>query len=292
LAAILRIAPLLLACGATLAADSVELASKDLDELSGLAVSHADAGLLWGHNDTGGGPVLFRIGPAGEDLGATMLRDVQASDWEDIAAFDDAGGPALLIADTGDNFGLRSYSTLYAVRDPGRSGEATLLWRLDFRYPDGTRDCEAVAVDPVAREILLVSKRDVPPRLYRLPLPERTPPAPQVAEFLGLVAGLPEPPTLRERLARPLGPFLPPSPTALDVARDGAAAVLVTQLNAYVYRRAPTASWAQAFARPGAVVPLPPLKQIEAAALSADGRELIVGSEGRPGRLARIALPQ
>ena len=48
---------LLLACGAALATDGVELASKDLDELSGLAVSHADGSLLWGHNDTGGGPV-------------------------------------------------------------------------------------------------------------------------------------------------------------------------------------------------------------------------------------------
>jgi len=292
LAAISRAAALLLACGAALAADGVELANPDLDELSGLAVSHADATLLWGHNDTGGGPVLFRIGPAGEDLGSTTLRDVQASDWEDIAAFDDAGGPALLIADTGDNFGLRSYSTLYAVRDPGRSGEPALLWRLDFRYPDGARDCEAVAVEPAAREILLVSKRDVPPRLYRLPLPQRTPRAPQVAEFLGLVAGLPEPPTLRERLARPLGPILPHSPTALDLARDGTAAVLVTQLNAYVYRRAPRMSWAQAFSQPPAVLALPRLGQIEAAALSPDGRELIVGSEGRPGRLARIALPQ
>lgn len=291
MAAILRVATLALACSATLAADGVELASPHIDELSGLAVSHADAGLLWGHNDTGGGPVLFRIGLAGEDLGSTTLRDVQASDWEDIAAFDDAGGPALLIADTGDNFGLRSYSTLYAVRDPGRSGEVELLWRLDFRFPDGARDCEAVAVDTVAREILLVSKRDAPPRLYRLPLPQRAPRAPQVAEFLGLVAGLPGPPTLRERLANPFYAAYLNSPSALDIVRDGTSAVLVTLVHAYLYRRASGKSWAQAFSQPPTVLPLPNLKQIEAAALSADGRELIVGSEGQPGRLARIALP-
>jgi hypothetical protein len=50
--------------------------------------------------------------------------------------------------------------------------------------------------------------------------------------------------------------------------------------------------WAQAFGGAPAVLALPDLKQVEAAALSVDGRELFVGSEGRPGRLARIALPQ
>jgi len=281
----------LLACGAALAADIFELANRDIDELSGLAVSRADPALLWGHNDTGAGPRLYRIGLHGEDLGSSHVTQVQSSDWEDIAAFEDASGPALLIADTGDNFAIRTFPTLYAVRDPGRSGVPVLLWRLDFRYPDGPRDCEAVAVDPVAREILLVSKRDSPPRLYRLPLPQRAPGIPQVAEFLGLVAGLPDLPTLRERISRPFDPIYTDSPTALDVARDGATAVLVTPRHAYVYRRGAGVSWAQAFGRPPTVLPLPALNEIEAAALSADGRELIVGSEGRPGRLAVIALP-
>jgi hypothetical protein len=287
----MRAAALLLACGAALGADTLELANPDIDELSGLAVSHADATLLWGHNDTGGGRRLYRIGLNGEDLGSVRVVGADSSDWEDIAAFDDDGGPALLIADTGDNFALRSWPALYAVRDPGRRGEPVLLWRLDFRYPDGAHDCEAVAVDPRDRAILLVTKREAPPRLYRLPLPQGAPPARQTAEFLGEVAGLPPMPTLRQRLTAPFA-FLRDSPAALDISRDGLAAVLVTGRQAYVYRRATGMDWAAALARTPVAVPLPDFKQIEAAALTKDGRELIVGSEGRPGRLARIALPQ
>ncbi len=280
-----------LTAAAAVGALGVELANPDIDELSGLAVSHADATLLWGHNDTGGGRRLFRIGLDGADLGSARIPGAQSSDWEDIAAFEDAGGPALLIADTGDNLAIRSWPSLYAVRDPGRRGEPTLLWRLDFRYPDGARDCEAVAVDPVDRVILLVSKRDERPRLYRLPLPQRPPQSPQTAEFLGEVAGVPAPPGLGRILKAPLRRF-DDSPTALDISRDGRTAVLVTPRNAYVYRRETGMDWAQTFGRPPAVVPLPEIDQIEAAALSADGRELFVGSEGRPGWLARIALPQ
>ena len=283
----MRAALLLAAAAAAASPGAVDLANPAIDELSGLAVSRADAGVLWGHNDTGAGPVLYRFGPAGEDLGSVFVKGARASDWEDLAAFEQRGVPALLVADTGDNLGVRNELTLYAVSDPGRAGPARLLWRLPFRFADGARDCEAVAVDPVGREILLVTKRDEPPRLYRLALPERTPAAPQVAEYLGDVGGLPAP-GLGERVLRPFAR----KPTALDVSRDGATAVLVTPREALVYRRAPGQGWAQAFAAPVATLELPGLPQVEAAALSADGRELIVGSEGRPGRIARIALPQ
>jgi hypothetical protein len=288
----MRGAALLLACcGPALAADAFELANPDIDELSGLAVSRADATLLWGHNDTGGGRRLYRIGLDGADLGGVRIDGVQSSDWEDIAAFEDVGGAALLIADTGDNFAMRSWPVLYAVRDPGRRGRPVLLWRLDFRFPDGAHDVEAMAVDPRDRAILLVTKRDARPRLYRLALPEGPPATRPTAEFLGEVAGLPTGPTLIERLGSPFASFRD-GPSALDISRDGATAVLVTLRHAYVYRRAPGMDWARAFGGAPAVLALPDLKQVEAAALSVDGRELFVGSEGRPGRLARIALPQ
>lgn len=285
-----RLAPWLLACAPALAAEVVDIASPRIDELSGLAASRADPAVLWGHNDSGDGPVLFRIGTDGADLGAVTLREARAVDWEDIAAFEHGGQPALLVADVGNNFAIRGFSTLYAVNDPGRSGVPALLWRLDFRYPDGSRDCEAVAVDSVNREILLVSKRDVPPRLYRLPLPERTPRAPQTAEYLGEIPQLPVP-TLGERAAAPLKSRHVHAPVGLDISRDGAQAVLVTARHAYLYRRPAGRSWLEAFAQPAAVLPLPHIAQVEAVAFSADGRALFVGAEGRPGRLAFLPIP-
>ena len=279
---------------AALAADAATigtLANEDLSELSGLAVSRADAAVLWGHNDSGGGPALYRIGLQGEDLGRVPVAGALSGDWEDLAAFTDRSGPALLIGDVGDNLGMRSFSTLYAVRDPGRASAASVLWRLDFSFPDGMHDCEGIAVDPLAREILLLTKRDRPARLYRLRLPERAPKTRQVAQFLGTVAPLPEA-RLDQRLSAPFrSPFLH-VPTAFDISADGLTAVIVTLSNAYVYRRRPDQAWIELFARGTAPIALPPeLEQTEAAALSADGRTLYLGSEGRPGRWARLALP-
>ena len=288
-----RAAALLLAGAAALAAadDTIEITNPAVDELSGLARSHADPGVLWGHNDSGGGSRLYRIGLHGEDYGEVRVKDAPASDWEDIAAFDDAGGPALLIADTGDNFALRSFGVLYAVRDPGRRGTPALLWRLDFRFPDGARDCEAVAVDAQAREILLLSKRDLPPRLYRLPLPASPPRGAQVAEFVGEVTSLPLS-TLLDHVKSPIASHFAYLPTALDLAPDGSAAVVATPRHVYLFRRGPGMSWLQALQRPPlALEPPRAMDQVEAATFSADGRDLFVGSEGRPGRMARLPLP-
>src|SRR5213075_2053873 len=61
-----------------------EVQSSDVDELSGLVVSRADPTILWGHNDSGDGPNLYRIGLHGEDLGKVTIAGAQAGDWEDI----------------------------------------------------------------------------------------------------------------------------------------------------------------------------------------------------------------
>lgn len=275
-----------LAVATVVAAEGV-VANADVDELSGLAVSRADATMMWGHNDSGADAVLYRIGPQGEDLGRITVAGAHSGDWEDIAAFEDrGGGAALLVADTGDNFALRAYSTLYAVRDPGRGTAAPLLWRLDFHFADGERDCESVAVDPLSREILLLSKRDDPPRLYRLPLPDATPRQRLIAELLGPIAPLPRA-ALPRRLAEPYAH----SPTAMDISADGLTAVIVSPSAARVYRRRPGQPWLELFRQPGTVIPLPLASGVEAAALSADGRTLYIGAEGRPGRWARIPLP-
>lgn len=262
------------------------LASRDLKELSGLALSRADPTVLWGHNDSGSGPVLYRIGLQGEDLGDLMIPEATAGDWEDIAAFEDRGGPALLIGDVGDNLSFRSFVTLYAVRDPGRGRPAPLLWRMDVSFPDGQHDCEAIAVDPLSRDILLLTKRDDPPRLYRVPLPTRAPQARRIAEFVGTLAPRPRR-GVRQRLLDPYAL----SPTALALSADGLTAAIVSYEDALIYRRRAGQPWIELFSEPTAALPLPAFGGIEAAALSADGRTLWIGSEGRPGQWARIALP-
>lgn len=281
---------LLSACALFAQPNAPHISNSALDELSGLAVSHADPTLLWGHNDSGDGPNLFRIGLAGEDLGMITVDGADAIDWEDIAAFDWHGQPALLIADIGDNNAKRDHLTLYAVTDPGVSGPAKLLWKLDFRYPDGPRDCEAVAVDPIEHSILLLSKREFPQHLYRLPLPD-TQPAPglAIAESLNNAVKI-QRPTLVDLVENPGFGQYSGMPTAMDIARDGSFAVVVTYKNAYRFRRAPGESWGGAFAAVPETIVQPRLRQTEAGAISADGRHLFISSEGHSAPLVRLPL--
>lgn len=271
--------------------DAPRIASPALDELSGLAVSHADPDLLWGHNDSGAGPELYRIGTGGEDLGAVHVAGVQAVDWEDIAAFEWQGKPALLIADTGDNQAKRKSVTLYAVSDPGRIGTPKLLWQLDFRYDNGPRDCEAVAVAPTDASIILLSKRGQPKYLYRLPLPKRRPPVGvAVAKRLGEVTSIPGP-TVTDLVGYPGRSAFFGQPTALDISRDGRTAIVVTYKDTLRWRRRDEQTWLETFATAPEVLDVPLLHQAEAGAIAADGRSVFISSEGRHAPLLQVLLP-
>lgn len=138
-----------------------------LDEASGLAASRVNGGVLWTHNDSGGGAVLHAIRTDGTALGSYTLEDASAKDWEDMAAASppDGSPPRLYVGDIGDNAEQRSSIEVYIVEDPGLSPEAPPtdgslepLARLSLSYPDRAQDAEALAVDPLTEDIYLVTK--------------------------------------------------------------------------------------------------------------------------------------
>lgn len=288
---VLGIALLLNSCVLLSQPDAPRLAQPALDELSGLTVSKADPSLLWGHNDSGGKAELFRIGVDGSDLGRLRVSGARAYDWEDISAFEWRGKPALLIADVGDNKSERRSVTLYAVSDPGRTGEpARLLWQLDFRYDDGPRDCEAVTVDPADASVLLLTKRELPKRLYRLPLPKGKPPVGvATAELLGEVATVPQP-TALDHLGNPMQAHFFGQPTAMDLSPDGRSLLVLTYQHALRWRRSAGQPWIEALATAPQVIALPFLRQAEALAVAADGQSMWVSSEGAGAPLLRVPL--
>ena len=264
----------------------------ELDELSGLTRSLATDDWLWAHNDSGDTPRLFRLGLDGSDGGIAEVPNVLAIDWEDIAAFRWQGQAALLIGDIGDNNAKRSAVTLYAVTDPGANGTvATLLWSLHFRYADGARDAEGLAVDPVTGEILILSKRQRPPVVYRLPMPQAAPAAGAMhtASRLGPVLQLPKP-TADDLADDPVYGALRDWPTALDISPDGRFAVVTTYKDAYRYQRHDGEDWAAAFTRLPQTIPLPQWRQTEAGAITTDGARFCAGSEQRHG-FACVMLP-
>lgn len=282
---------LLDACALVSRASGAKVESGALDELSGLVVSLADPAVIWAHNDSGDAPRLFRMSLTGKDLGHVRIEGAAAEDWEDIAAFAWQGRPALLVGDIGDNRATRDHVTLYAVSDPGAHGDPVLLWTLAVRYPDGPRDAEALAVDPVDHDILLISKREHPQQIYRIAVPAMAPPRGTVvtAERLGALTTLPRS-SYADFMTSPLYTQLD-GPTALDIAHSGRFAVITTYKDAFLYRRAPGQSWIEAFAAAPQVVKLPALEQAEAGGISADDRALFVSGEGEHPPLARVALP-
>lgn len=126
------------------------------NELSGLVRSPSSSGLLWSHNDSGSGPVLFGLRADGRVVAHPTVTGAQAVDWEDIAA---GPGPLLYIGDIGDNDRSRPSIDIYRVREPPPGATATApARRLRLRYPDGPHDAEALLVDPLRGDVVVVTK--------------------------------------------------------------------------------------------------------------------------------------
>lgn len=153
----------------TLAERTGTLKSPPIPESSGVAVSRRHPGVLWTHNDSGDGPMLYATNLAGEDLGRYLVPGAKNTDWEDIALAPCPRQPrdCLYLADTGDNDEHRRSVTLYAVPEPGtrptpaghdESARVTARAQaLTLRYPDRAHDVEAMWVNPDG-SVELVSK--------------------------------------------------------------------------------------------------------------------------------------
>ncbi|MGB5257848.1 MAG: hypothetical protein WBN44_11390, partial [Woeseiaceae bacterium] len=117
-------------------------------EASGLARSQRGQNVLWVINDNGAREWVHAISPRGKRRGEFDLKKSKNRDWEDLASFTLDDTPYLLVADIGDNEAQHKKRTLYVVEEPlaEKKGEAKVAWEVDFRYPDGPRDAEAVAV--------------------------------------------------------------------------------------------------------------------------------------------------
>ena len=253
-----------------------------LSSLSGLAASHEHADTLWVINDGGAGPELYAIGHRGGLIATVHIDGVVNTDWEDLAAFDLHGRHYLLIADTGDNGGLRRTLQLHVVEEPQALVDGALhpAWSIAFRWPDGPRDCEAVAVDAVHGEVLLISKRHRPPELFALPLQPTTGTL-QIAQRVGYLGGIPEPDPNLLRLAPHLA-RMRNQVTAADLSPDGRTLAVLTYRDVLLYQRGKTDDWPAAVAKTPQIHALPWLAQAEALGWSADGQSLFATGEHSP----------
>lgn len=272
------------------------LAKADIIEASGMAASRLRADVLWLLNDGGNDPYLYAAGRDGSDLGRVRILNAPNVDWEDLAAFRFDNSAYLLIADVGDNKAQRSDYYLYIVREPEISGrlpdDAAVLdwtWRIQFMYADGPRDCEAVAVDPLEKKILLLSKRRVPPVLYELPLKSESSHALQIARRVTVIENIPQP-TVDDLIEDPKFGLFRAQPTALDISPDGSLIAVLAYKNAFLYHRPVNEHWSAVFQRPPLLIVLPQLRQAEALCFDARGRSIYVTSEKHPAPIYRLDI--
>ncbi len=271
------------------------LAHPAIDESSGLAPSRRANDLLWTHNDSDGEPVLYAIASDGRFLGSVRIAGLRNIDWEDIASFELDGRAWLLIADTGDNNGVRHDCALHVIAEPdpadlspSRELAASVAWSIPVRYPDGPHDCESVAVDPKEGRVWLLIKRENPNRLASLPLRPAAGAVP-AATFHGAVPHIPQPDSKQRLLPIPTGRYRG-QPTAMDFAADGSAAVVLTYGDTLLFPRRDGEDWAAALAREPLALPPHNLGQAEAACFSRDSRAIFVTEERQNAPLLRYDL--
>ena len=261
-----------------------------MGEISGLAASTRHPGVLWVHNDGGHAAELYAIDTQGTHRATLQIEGARNVDWEDMAAFELDGRAWLLVADIGDNGGLRRELQLRVVEEPATLVDqaAPVAWTVRFRWPDGPRDCEAVAVDAREGAVYLVSKKRVPPELFRVAL--RSGERVQVAREVGTLAGI-EQPTQEDLRRNPVYGRYRAQITAADISPDGATLAVLNYRRVHLWSRGGV-GWKRAVARPPRVIEFPWIPQAEAMGFDRRGDALWIGSERLPAPLLELPIPK
>lgn len=258
-----------------------------ITEASGLAVSRTTRDAVWMHNDSGDVPRLFLVGLNGMTQGIVNVKDVTATDWEDLCSFELDDESWLLVGDMGDNQRVRGMKSprcqLLLLKEPklapvGSTKGATessidVFRTIEFQFPDGPHDCEGLAVDTLSRRILVVTKTDpINSALYSMPLTIT-----QGRESL-----------TAERVVSLGIPYA----TAMDVSSDGRRMVIVNMFSGVMLTRDDPAkkSWADASSESITPLILPTRKQGESVCFTADGKSLLLNSEGESQQLWQVEL--
>ena len=144
-----------------------------------------------------------------------------------------------------------------------------------------------MAYDPLGKQILLLSKRDKPARLYAVDLETALTQQYAELEFLGTISIL-RPPTPANRAQFGGRTDFISQPTGFDISADGSEAVVITYRSLYRFRRQQGEDWLSALQRKPAEVVGPPARQNEAVAYSVDGKSIYVTTEKHPAPVYRV----
>jgi len=205
-----------------------------IDEVSGMVDSRSQPGNLWIQQDSGTPAELILLGYDGQVKGKLAVPNSTNRDWEELAMGPgpQAGVNYLYIGDIGDNNGQNQTNQIYRLPEPANlQTPISQVERINFRFPDGPRDAEAMFVDPQTKDIYIISKRETNVRLYRLAYPQNSNEV-TVAQAYG------ELPTL--------GQGLPGYVTGAAISPDGNEIVVRTYAGIFYWKRSAGQSIADA----------------------------------------------
>ena len=258
--------------GAFLEVGTVDLGGAPrLTEISGLAASRRNPGILWVHDDSGATASITAIDRGGNVRQRYDLA-VSAVDWEDLALGPGplAASEYLYIGDVGDNGASRSRVWVLRVEEPivpAMPGAPIALGHEEFHcvYPGGARDCETLLVDWPNETVYLLEKQSPGTgEVYRFP-------GPMSSAWTAMT-----PVTL---VNVPHGGGLPPQLTAGDATRDGQRVVLRNYFGIAELVRPSGGTFADLFLQTPTGVAFPFFQQYEAIAYTPEGNGLVTVSE-------------
>ena len=150
------------------------LKRQDLLELSGLACSRANAGLLYTHEDSGNLNEIYMTNTKGDDLGKIVLDGIPNRDWEDLAC---GPGPEssknyLYVGEIGDNNSVYPSITVYRFPEPELASASPqtvvhiLPDKLNFYYPKGAVNAESLMLDPLTKDLYIMTKQVAQSNLF------------------------------------------------------------------------------------------------------------------------------
>ena len=256
------------------------IASKPIDEASGLEASRAYPGRLYHNNDSGDDLRFFVTDMTGGDLKIVNLKGPKPADIEELSLGPCGSKTCLYLGDTGDNAGARSEVSFTVLAEKKTYAETeTPLRVVRARYPDGPHNVEAFALHPNGDLFVVTKPVDArmstpgPALVYRLSASQLR--QTQGVQVFAKVGELDLP-----RLLSDL-PFVGWIATGLDISRDGKRAVLLTYM-AVVELGFDLTAGVPSKLTPGDNVSIfraPPLAQQEAITLLPDDSGFLYDSE-------------
>ena len=153
-----------------------EIKDKKLSEVSGLASSMRNPGLLWAHNDRGNRPEVYLIDDKCNIQRIVVLDGIKNRDWEDIAVGPgpDSTKSYVYVGDIGDNDGVHQLKYIYRFEEPldGPDDDKETITDFEtivFRLPDSRQmDSEALFIDASTKDLYLITKREKPVHVYQI----------------------------------------------------------------------------------------------------------------------------